>query len=953
MLRLLVLGGATVVDESTGGAPVATPRQTVGLVAALSLAGSAGLSRDKLVALFWPDAESERARHALTQAMYAARRTLGCDDLFIVGADVRLNDARITSDVADFERALAAGELETASTLYRGPFLDGFFVSGASEFERWTSTERTRLEDSAALALTRLASAARASDDPRASVDWLKRLATMRPLDSGVAVSLMEAMARAGDRAGALQYANVHRTLLRQELEIEPDAAVDALVRRLRDQRTSGETPARDIAEATHPSEATPARSAEPGIPEPGKIGRPRGRSRLVRSVLAAVLFIAGGFAGGRALSIARSAPPPMPTPRVVVAPFRVTGTTDALAYLREGLVELLSTRLTDDSTARSIDPGAVLSAWRAAGISTSSDVTRDTVGRIAARLGAERVIVGSVVGTPRRLIVRATALRVPTMAVVADATIEGSADSLATIVDRLAAKLLVAEAGEDDRVATQTTRSLPALRAYLAGQAAFRRNNYASALREYARALARDSTFALAALRLAVTADRADASDHLHRGLVAAWRYRDALGDGDRALLGALAGGRFPAPSTAAAQIDAWQRVVDLAPRSAEAWFALGTRLFHDGAIAGVETPERHSRVAFERALAADPSYTPAARFLALLAAREATHPSEPSASGLWDSLSPLAPFVRWRLAVERGDENTLKTIRATFPRIPPANLRAILMASQFDAVGISDADRALRTLREKTPGTVDPSELVFAEHSIALNRGRSRDALDATTRLQSLMPGSHAHLRLRVLDGLYGDGDSTAAEDAVRELAGITAAGRSAIPATLDSWLADLCVVTQWRLSHSDTTGAARAVNELRAAPLMDRTMWVVASPSACAELLEVQLAVVLRQRDARARLARLDSLAFTPRIAGDAAAYAPLLIARLHERLGDANGALVAVRRRAYMTGWPRYLASMLREEQRLAELTLDVDGAREASRRYVALRHADDADENPRD
>ena len=77
-------------------------------------------------------------------------------------------------------------------------------------------------------------------------------------------------------------------------------------------------------------------------------------------------------------------------------------------------MVELLSIRLADDSLARSVDAGAVIGAWRTAGLAPAMDVPRDTVVRLAARLGAERVVVGGVIGTRTHLVVRATVLLSP-----------------------------------------------------------------------------------------------------------------------------------------------------------------------------------------------------------------------------------------------------------------------------------------------------------------------------------------------------------------------------------------------------------------------------------------------------------------------------------------------------------------------------------------------------------
>jgi serine/threonine-protein kinase len=132
-----------------GGQPLsgaATQRRLLALLSVLAAAGDAGLSRDKLVGLLWPDVEPERARHSLTQSLYSARRALRDDDLFDVSAaSVRLDATRITSDVAEFQLSLDRNELERAVELYEGPFLDGFFVTGAPEFETWSATQRTRL----------------------------------------------------------------------------------------------------------------------------------------------------------------------------------------------------------------------------------------------------------------------------------------------------------------------------------------------------------------------------------------------------------------------------------------------------------------------------------------------------------------------------------------------------------------------------------------------------------------------------------------------------------------------------------------------------------------------------------------------------------------------------------------------------------------------------------------
>ena len=213
----------------------AAQRRTLALLAALAVAGEGGLSRDKIVGLLWPESDAERARHSLTQALYAARRALGADDLFVVNADVRLNRQRIGSDVSEFEAALDAGDLDRAVALYEGPFLDGFYLSGSPEFEHWASLQRDRLEGLVSAALERLAEAAESAGEYRRAVEWRRRISSIRPFDSGNAIKLMTALAESGDRAGALQHARVHEVLLREQLDLEPDVGVLALARKLRE----------------------------------------------------------------------------------------------------------------------------------------------------------------------------------------------------------------------------------------------------------------------------------------------------------------------------------------------------------------------------------------------------------------------------------------------------------------------------------------------------------------------------------------------------------------------------------------------------------------------------------------------------------------------------------------------------------------------------------------------
>jgi hypothetical protein len=353
---------------------------------------------------------------------------------------------------------------------------------------------------------------------------------------------------------------------------------------------------------------------------------------------------------------------------------------------------------------------------------------------------------------------------------------------------------------------------------------------------------------------------------------------------------------------------------------------------------------PHTRARAALQRALSIDSGYGAARVLIAHMDALAAQPPTRVPA---YEDAGPLTPFTRWRTAVARRDGAALRRLRDTLSSLGPVNLRAIALASQYDAVSLADGDGAVRALRARATRTSDRLEAALAEHSLALNEGRIRDALTAADRIGVLQPASHAHLRLRVLDALYGNGSTEAAEDAAARLDAATASSATSASDPRGVQLADACVIGQWRLARGDSTGVRGIVAQLRAGALNAPGVAVASTPAACAELLEAKLAVTTRATDAAARVARVDSLAFTDAASGDASTYAPLLIARLHEQLGDVPGALRAIRRRAYMSAWPRYLAAALREEGKYAAAVGATDVFREAGTRYLALRAAPDS------
>jgi eukaryotic-like serine/threonine-protein kinase len=651
----------------------------------------------------------------------------------------------------------------------------------------------------------------------------------------------------------------------------------------------------------------------------------------------------------------------------VAVVPFRVRGAAQALGYLREGMIDLVAARLTGEGSARAADPGSVMTAWRRAAGSEADDLPeRDALG-LARRLGAGRLLVGGVVGTPDHVALNASLLPVEGGGPRAEARVEGMADSLPQLVDRLIAQLITEEAGAPHGLAGLVNRPLPALRLYLEAQAAYRRANYPDAVARLSRALDLDSTFAIAGLRLASAAGWTATPGAARRGLERAWGSRDRLSPPDLALLMAEVGPDYPAVSPLAKHLAWWERAVDLAPDQPERWYELGDVYFHEGFYLQIESTRRRGAEAFRRSVALDSSSAPLGHLLEV-AVLDDDSAAVRRLAPLYlarDSSGELLGFYRWRIAEGLHDDPALTALRAQYRPIALPSLWRIMNYAVLDGRGMEDAESAAVAIRAKAGRSSDWQRSKTYLHAFEINRGHPAKALADTARADEDEYAPHTALYERVLDAMYGDGDSVNGSQAARELARITAypaSGGSDARAVAQT---DLCVVTLWRLNHAELGGAAQAISRLRSRGPSDSPASLTTN-TICAALLEAKLAAASGAAGAAAALDNLDTLmrsgpggqrngpsvAFTlsPAYVRSTVGISPcgfedfanLEVARLRERQGNIPAALSAVRRRTYSYHLTDYLASHLREEGRLAAVSGDTSGAIRAYRHYLALR-----------
>jgi DNA-binding SARP family transcriptional activator len=191
-------------------------------------------SRDSLAGLLWPDRDPDGARHALRQAVYNLKSALPSAEPPVLSGQsgVQLNPAAaVWSDVEAFEQAVQRGKgrdavdpyhLTSATQLYRGELLAGFFVKDSEAFEEWLVGEQERLREAAIDVLRTLVDTYRRRGEYRFGFHYARRLATLEPLSEEACRELMRLSLLAGRRSRALEAYEKLQALLRRELGVEP-----------------------------------------------------------------------------------------------------------------------------------------------------------------------------------------------------------------------------------------------------------------------------------------------------------------------------------------------------------------------------------------------------------------------------------------------------------------------------------------------------------------------------------------------------------------------------------------------------------------------------------------------------------------------------------------------------------------------------------------------------------
>ncbi|MCG6988719.1 MAG: hypothetical protein LJF06_11135 [Gemmatimonadetes bacterium] len=566
MLALRVLGGFEVLLDGHEVTELTAQRSRAALLVLLGMEGST--TRDAVVGVLWPEHDPQKARHALSQTLHRLRGSLGEGWLETEGERLAVS-AEVEVDARSFEDLVDAKEYERAVALYRGGFLDGWFLADSAVFERWADQQRARFERLHRLACREAIRVHRERGDVPAALALAQEWAEIDPLEDEAQHRLIELLAECGRRSDALAQYDLYARLLEEE-ELSPLDETVHLVARLRQAADLGplEDPG-DDAELPRPPPTEPAAalvpqpSDDPGptpaphrpfpafpFPSGGASGR-GWRTRMPGWARHAALAVAAVATFSAALLIGRGMRPDAPDlsaalppgSRLVLAEFG-NDTRDSLVAgvvteaLRIDLERYLHSSLADPA-----EVARILSRMRRSPLTT---LTGDTAREVALRAGIPAVIDGKVGAVGAGFVLSAWIVSAEDGRIV-DAALATAHDST-ELIDAIGSLSLqlrekiqpsVALLSPPAHLARVTTSSLEALRKYSTAIRVWRdEGNGARALHLLDEATTLDSTFAMAyraraTILMSVGASRRSWTE----ALTEAYRHRDHLSEPERYL--------------------------------------------------------------------------------------------------------------------------------------------------------------------------------------------------------------------------------------------------------------------------------------------------------------------------------------------------------------------------------------------------------------------------------
>ena len=303
-LTIYTLGKLEIIDDKLPVKGFVSQKKSEALLAYLALNPSQH-SRQTLTNLFWADFPEKRALNNLSVLLSNIKKKLG-SYLHIsrgsIGFAPQANisvDARILLDSAAELQASSLtkesiSKFSKALKLYKGDFLDTFYVSKARNFEAWMTAERERLRRQTLKSISLLLEYHKENYSYLEGINVARKAIKFDALNENSNYQLIYMLALTGQRSEALEHFEAYRQRLIDDYELEPEEKILALINKIHTGEIRTEASVSPVATKVAPFTSPFQVAAAP----PHFVGREKESAELKRNLHQARICALVGMGG-------------------------------------------------------------------------------------------------------------------------------------------------------------------------------------------------------------------------------------------------------------------------------------------------------------------------------------------------------------------------------------------------------------------------------------------------------------------------------------------------------------------------------------------------------------------------------------------------------------------------------------------------------------------------------
>ncbi len=241
MLSINMLGQ---VNISYNGVSIADRLSTklVAMICLLVLNSDREMSRERLSAYLWPDSDEEAARYNMRYNLWKVKKLIPSDakgqSFILVSKDsCRINQQykfqcdKLCIDSYDSHGQKSIEKLLQLKELFKGDFLEGFYLKNCNEFNEIILFERVVCQTKHIEIMKQLAQLYEEEDRSEEELQILHEMTAMEPYNENFACRILSIYKKTGNRAAAINYYREFESKLRRELNIAPNNDLKILYR--------------------------------------------------------------------------------------------------------------------------------------------------------------------------------------------------------------------------------------------------------------------------------------------------------------------------------------------------------------------------------------------------------------------------------------------------------------------------------------------------------------------------------------------------------------------------------------------------------------------------------------------------------------------------------------------------------------------------------------------------